>query len=39
MRIGCILGTGCNAAYMENCGSIKKIAHLNLISGGLAGRK
>lgn len=30
MRIGCIFGTGCNAAYMENAGSIKKIAHLNL---------
>src|SRR5690606_26120173 len=22
MRIGCIFGTGCNAAYMENAGSI-----------------
>ena len=30
MQIGCIFGTGCNAAYMENCGSIGKIAHLNL---------
>ena len=30
MRIGCIFGTGCNAAYMENCGSIPKIAHYNL---------
>jgi hexokinase len=30
MRIGCIFGTGCNAAYMENCGSIPKLAHLNL---------
>jgi hexokinase len=30
MRIGCIFGTGCNAAYMEHCGDIKKIAHLNL---------
>ncbi|CAM1506940.1 Fc.00g065810.m01.CDS01 [Cosmosporella sp. VM-42] len=30
MKIGCIFGTGCNAAYMENCGSIPKIAHLNL---------
>ena len=29
-KIGCIFGTGCNAAYMENCGSIPKIAHLNL---------
>jgi len=30
MQIGCIFGTGCNAAYMENCGSVGKIAHLNL---------
>ena len=30
MRIGCIFGTGCNAAYMENCGSVPKIAHHNL---------
>ncbi|KAF7544555.1 hypothetical protein G7Z17_g9858 [Cylindrodendrum hubeiense] len=30
MKMGCIFGTGCNAAYMENCGSIPKIAHLNL---------
>ncbi|EAQ92847.1 hypothetical protein CHGG_01082 [Chaetomium globosum CBS 148.51] len=30
MRIGCIFGTGCNAAYIENCGSIPKLAHLNL---------
>jgi hexokinase len=30
MKIGCIFGTGCNAAYMENCGSIPKIKHLNL---------
>jgi hexokinase len=30
MRIGCIFGTGCNAAYMENCGSIPKLAHMNL---------
>jgi len=30
MRIGCIFGTGCNAAYMENCGDIPKIEHLNL---------
>ena len=29
-KIGCIFGTGCNAAYMENCGSVPKIAHLNL---------
>ncbi|KAK4139087.1 hexokinase-domain-containing protein [Dichotomopilus funicola] len=30
MRIGCIFGTGCNAAYIEDCGSIPKLAHLNL---------
>lgn len=30
MRIGCIFGTGCNAAYMEECGEIPKIAHMNL---------
>jgi len=30
MKIGCIFGTGCNAAYMENCGSIPKLAHLHL---------
>jgi hexokinase len=30
MKIGCIFGTGCNAAYMEKCGSIPKLAHLNL---------
>ena len=30
MKIGAIFGTGCNAAYMENCGSIPKIEHLNL---------
>ncbi|KAJ4296125.1 hexokinase [Collariella sp. IMI 366227] len=30
MRIGCIFGTGCNAAYMEDCGSIPKLSHLNL---------
>lgn len=30
MRVGCIFGTGCNAAYMENCGSIPKLKHLNL---------
>ena len=30
MKIGCIFGTGCNAAYMENCGSIPKLAHLKL---------
>lgn len=30
MQIGCIFGTGCNAAYMENCGSVPKIAEYNL---------
>lgn len=30
MKIGCIFGTGVNAAYMENAGSIPKIAHYNL---------
>jgi hexokinase len=30
IRIGCIFGTGVNAAYMEDAGSIPKIAHLNL---------
>jgi hexokinase len=30
MAIGCIFGTGCNAAYMENCGSIPKLADMNL---------
>ena len=29
-KIGCIFGTGCNAAYMEDCGSVPKIAHYNL---------
>lgn len=30
MKIGCIFGTGCNAAYVEDCGSIPKLAHMNL---------
>lgn len=30
VRAGCIFGTGVNAAYMENAGSIPKIAHYNL---------
>ena len=30
VKIGCIFGTGCNAAYMESCGSIPKLSHLNL---------
>jgi hexokinase len=29
-KIGCIFGTGCNAAYMENCGSVPKIAQYDL---------
>lgn len=30
MKIGCIFGTGCNAAYMEHCGEIPKLAEYNL---------
>ena len=30
MRIGCIFGTGCNAAYMEDVASIPKLADMNL---------
>ncbi|KAF4123989.1 hexokinase [Geosmithia morbida] len=30
VKLGCIFGTGCNAAYMEDIGSIPKLAHLNL---------
>ncbi|KAG0160249.1 hypothetical protein PDIDSM_7776 [Penicillium digitatum] len=30
MKIGCIFGTGVNAAYMDNAGSIPKLAHMNL---------
>jgi hexokinase len=30
VKIGCIFGTGCNAAYMDVCGNIPKIAHANL---------
>jgi hexokinase len=30
MKIGCIFGTGCNAAYMEDVASIPKLAHMNL---------
>ncbi|KAL3417392.1 hexokinase [Phlyctema vagabunda] len=30
MKIGCIFGTGCNAAYMEKVGEIPKLAHMNL---------
>ncbi|KAI9769044.1 MAG: hexokinase A [Geoglossum umbratile] len=29
-KVGCIFGTGCNAAYMENIGSVPKLAHMNL---------
>lgn len=29
-RIGCIFGTGCNAAYMEEIGQIPKLEHMNL---------
>ncbi|KAF8520336.1 hexokinase [Hysterangium stoloniferum] len=29
-KIGCIFGTGCNAAYMEKIGNIGKMNHLNL---------
>ena len=29
-QIGAIFGTGCNAAYMEHCGAVPKIAHLDL---------
>ena len=30
MKIGCIFGTGVNAAYMEHCGDVPKIAHMGL---------
>jgi hexokinase len=30
VKIGCIFGTGCNAAYMDVCGNIPKLAHMNL---------
>lgn len=30
MRIGAIFGTGTNAAYMEECGNIPKLKHMNL---------
>ena len=30
MKIGCIFGTGCNAAYVEHCGSIPKLADMGL---------
>lgn len=30
MKIGCIFGTGCNAAYVEHCGEIPKLADMGL---------
>jgi len=30
MRVGCIFGTGCNAAYMENAGEVPKLADWKL---------
>jgi len=30
MRVGAIFGTGTNAAYMEECGNIPKLKHMNL---------
>lgn len=30
VKIGFIFGTGCNAAYMDVCGNIPKLAHMNL---------
>jgi len=30
MKVGCIFGTGCNAAYMEDVGSIPKLAHMGI---------
>jgi hexokinase len=30
MKVGCIFGTGCNAAYMEECGSIPKLENMKL---------
>ncbi|KAF8424906.1 hexokinase [Tirmania nivea] len=29
-RVGCIFGTGCNAAYMEEAGCIPKLEHMKL---------
>ncbi|KAF3939756.1 Hexokinase-1 [Dactylella cylindrospora] len=29
-KIGCIFGTGCNAAYFEDCGEIPKLEHMGL---------
>lgn len=33
MKAGCIFGTGSNAAYMEDCDAIPKLAHMNLPPG------
>ena len=30
VKIGCVFGTNCNSAYVEQCGSIPKIKHHNL---------
>lgn len=30
MKIGCIFGTGCNAAYMEHAGQVPKLEHMKL---------
>ena len=30
MKIGCIFGTGCNAAYMEEVGCVPKLAYMKL---------
>ena len=30
MKIGCIFGTGCNAAYMEHASEVPKLEHWNL---------
>lgn len=30
MKIGCIFGTGCNAAYMEHARDVPKLAYMNL---------
>jgi len=30
VKMGCIFGTGCNAAYMDRCGSIPKLANRDL---------
>ncbi|PYH45959.1 hexokinase [Aspergillus saccharolyticus JOP 1030-1] len=37
VKVGSILGTGCNAAYMEKCGRIPKIASHNLPADQLVG--